>query len=96
MYLANELRACTLSLSSCVQLSATAWTVVRQAPLSMGIPQARILEWISTSSSKVSSQPRDQTCISVAPALQADSLPLSHQGSPANELKDTEDRYCLK
>ena len=29
-----------------------------------GILQARILEWIATSSSGVSSQPRDQTCIS--------------------------------
>ena len=42
-----------------------------------GISQARILEWVAISSSKGSSQPRDQT-----PSLQADSLPLSHQGSP--------------
>ena len=33
----------------------------RQAPLSMGILQARILEWVATSSSRGSSQPSDQT-----------------------------------
>ena len=43
---------------------ATPWTVVRQAPLSMGILQARILEWVAISSSRGSSQPRDQTHIS--------------------------------
>ena len=29
-----------------VRLFATPWTITRQAPLSMGIPQARILEWV--------------------------------------------------
>ena len=33
-------------------------------------------------SSRGSSQPRDRTCVLWAPALQADSLPLGHQGSP--------------
>ena len=31
---------------SVVSDSATAWTVARQAPLSMGILQARVLEWV--------------------------------------------------
>ena len=31
-----------------------------------GIFQARILEWVTISSSRGSSQPRDQTCISYA------------------------------
>ena len=31
----------------CVQLFKTPWTVARQAPLSLGILQARILEWVS-------------------------------------------------
>ena len=35
-----------------------------QAPLSMGILQARILEWVAMPSSKVSSQPRDWTQVS--------------------------------
>ena len=42
-----------------------------------GIFQARIMESVFISSSRASSWPRDQTYIS-----QADSLPLSHQGSP--------------
>ena len=37
----------------------TPWTVARQAPLSMGILQARILEWVAFPFSKGSSQPRD-------------------------------------
>ena len=38
--------------------SATPWTVACQAPLSMGIFQARILEWVAMPSSRGSSQPR--------------------------------------
>ena len=38
---------------------ATPWTVAHQAPLSMGILQARILEWVAMPSSRGSSQPRD-------------------------------------
>ena len=44
-----------------VQLFATSWTVAHQAPLSMGILQARILEWIAISFSRGSSWFRDQT-----------------------------------
>ena len=40
---------------SCVQLFVTLWTVTRQAPLSMGILQARILKWVAISSSSRSS-----------------------------------------
>ena len=36
----------------------------RQAPLSMGILQARILEWVAMPSSRGSSQPRDWTQVS--------------------------------
>ena len=49
---------CAQSLSH-VQLFATPWTVDLQASLSMGIPQARILEWVAMPSSRASSQPRD-------------------------------------
>ena len=44
--------------------SVTPWTVAYQAPLSMGILQARILEWVSIPFSRGSFQPRDQTCVS--------------------------------
>ena len=37
---------CDQSLS-CVRLSAVLWTISSQAPLSMGILQARILEWVA-------------------------------------------------
>ena len=40
------------------------WTVAHQIPLSMGILQARILEWVAIPSSRGSSQPRDQTQVS--------------------------------
>ena len=54
---------CALSLSR-VQPFATPWTVARQAPLSMGILQARILEWVAMPSSRGSSQPWDLTQVS--------------------------------
>ena len=40
------------------------WTVAQQAPLSMGILQARVLEWVAMPSSRDYSQPRDQTQVS--------------------------------
>ena len=51
-------------LSHHVRLFATPWTVVHQAPLSMGILQERILEWVAMSFSRGSSQPRDWTQVS--------------------------------
>ena len=48
----------------CVRLFTTPWTVAHQAPLSMGILQARILEWVAFSSSRGSPQPRNQNCVS--------------------------------
>ena len=55
---------CAQSLSH-VQLLVTLWTVVHQAPLFMGILQARILEWVAMPSLRGSSQPRDQTQVSL-------------------------------
>ena len=51
---------CAQSLSH-VRLCATPWTVARQAPLSMGILQARILEWVAMPSSRGAFQPTDRT-----------------------------------
>ena len=53
-----------LSRFSPVQLFATPWTVALQASLSMGILQARILEWVAMPSSRGSSQPRGGTQVS--------------------------------
>ena len=44
--------------------SVTPLTAARQAPLSMGILQARILEWVAMSFSRWSSQPRDGILVS--------------------------------
>ena len=53
-----------LKLLSPVWLFATLWTVAQQAPLSMGILQERILEWVAMSASRGSSQPKDWTQVS--------------------------------
>ena len=45
----SRLRYARLSHFSHVQLFVTPWTVACQAPLSMGILQAGILEWVTTS-----------------------------------------------
>ena len=54
---------CVQSLSR-VQSFATPWTAARQAPLSMGALQARILEQVAMPSFRGSSQPRDGTQVS--------------------------------
>ena len=75
-----------LLLFSCKGMSysfATPWSVACQAPLSMGFSEARILEWVAMPSSRGSSQPRDQTCVSyISCTGRRVLLPLSHQGSP--------------
>ena len=48
--------SCVCMLGS-VRLSAALWTITRQAPLSIEISQARILEWVTMPSSKGSSLP---------------------------------------
>ena len=49
--------------------------VARQAPLSMGILQARILEWVAMGTMGIKSR---------SPALQMDSLPTEPPGKPKN------------
>ena len=49
---------------SCVRLFTVACTVAHQAPLPMGILQARILEWVTMISSREFSQPKDRTQVS--------------------------------
>ena len=63
---------CCAELLSRVRLFATPWTVAHQAPLFMGILQARILESVAMPSFRESSQLRAQTQSST---LQAYSLP---------------------
>ena len=56
--------ACALSRSVLSDSPATPWTEACQAPLPMGIFQARILEWVSISFSRGSFPPRDGTRLS--------------------------------
>ena len=57
-----------------------------------GIPQAKILEWVAMPSSRDLPNPGIKPTSPVSPALQVDSLPLSHWGScnawyhPINKL----------
>ena len=64
------------SLRSCPTLTIL-WAIAHQAPLSMGILQTRILEWVAMPSSRGSSQPGSE---SESPALQAVSLPTEPPG----------------
>ena len=59
---------CANSLS-CVRLLATPWTVARQTPLSMGIFQARILEWVAVASPGDLPNPGIETTSLSSPAL---------------------------
>ena len=57
-----------LSCFSHVRLFAIPWTVACMAPLSMGILQARILEWVAMPSSRGSSRPGIEPISLVSPA----------------------------
>ena len=54
----------TRSVTSGVSNSATLWIVAHRDPLSMGILQASILDWVAMPASRASSQPRDWTWVS--------------------------------
>ena len=74
-----------------VRIFATLWAVAHHAPLFMGLPRQEY--WNGWSSST----PGDLPDSGVEPALlhwQADSLPLSHLGSP--QLKSIRWHECLK
>ena len=73
---------CVLS-RSVVFNSATPWTAARQAPLSMGVLQTRVLEWVACPPPGNLPNPGIEPA---SPALQADSLLLSHQGSPSTNI----------
>ena len=63
--------------------SVTPWIVTHQAPLSMGILQARILGWVAVSPSRgiFLTQGLHLHFLHLL-RWQADSLPLNHLGSP--------------
>ena len=59
----------------------TPWTVARQAPLSKGFPRQEYWSGLSFCSPGDLPDPRIKPA---SPALQADPLPLTQQGSPMN------------
>ena len=72
-----------LRMLSHVWLFLTPWTVARQAPLSMGILQARTLEWVAIFSPTGSFWPRDRTSLSWVFCIeQVYSLPTVPPGKP--------------
>ena len=73
---------CLLVRFSHVQLYVTPWTVAHQAPLSMGFPRQEYWSGLPCPSPGDLPDPRMEPLSPGAPAMQADSLPLSHQRSP--------------
>ena len=74
----NTLYMLRLVAQSCRALC-NSWTVAHQAPLSMGILQAGILEWIAMPFFRGSSQPRDEIQVS---CIAGDSLPSKPPAMP--------------
>ena len=70
------------SLLSRVQFFATPWTAAHQAPLSMGFSRQEYWSGLPFSYSRDLPDPGIEPLSPTAPTLQADSLPLSHQGNP--------------
>ena len=76
---------CAKSLSR-VRLFATPWTVAHQAPLSMGFSRQEYWSGLPGPPPGDLPDPGIEPVSPVAPALQADSLPLSRRGSPHTDL----------
>ena len=70
---------CVCEVASVVSDSATIWTVAHQAPLSVGFSGQEYWSGLPFPPSGDLSDPGIKPSL---PALQADSLPLSHQESP--------------
>ena len=60
---------CMLHRFSCVWFFVTLWTIALQAPMSMDIVQARILEWVTMPLSRWSSPAGDRTRVSYASCM---------------------------
>ena len=69
-----------------VQLFVTLWTVAHQAPLSMGFSRQEYWSGLPFPPPGDLPDPGIEPMIPAAPALQVDSLLLSHQGSSKNTV----------
>ena len=77
-----------LSRFSRVRFFAALWTVARQAPLSMGYSRQEYWSGLQCPPPRDLPDPGIEPASPVAPALKADSLPLSHWGSPIGPETD--------
>ena len=77
-----------LSCFSRVWLCATLWTVAHQVPLSMWFSRQEYWSELPCPPSGDLPNPGIKPTSPVAPELQADSLPLNHQGSPLRTLSE--------
>ena len=84
--LLSQCCTCLPSHFSGVQLFATLWTVASQAPLAMGFSRQKYQSELPYPSPGEFPDPGIEHMSPEAPALQAGSLPLSHQGSQAQFL----------
>ena len=82
-----------LSHFSHVPLFVTLWTAACQAPLPMGILQARILEWVAMSSSRGSFRPTDRTLVSYVSCIGRQVL--YHQGHLGCSQVYAQQNKCL-
>ena len=73
---------CVLSRFSRGRLFVTPWTVAHQAPLSRGFSRQEYWSVLPGPLPGDLPNPGTEPASPVAPALQVDSLPLSHQGNP--------------
>ena len=73
---------CVMSLQSCLTLCDPMDYIAHQAPLSMGFSRQEYRSGLPFPSPGDLPHPGIKPTLPAAPALQADSLPLRHQGSP--------------
>ena len=80
---------CVFSCFSHVQLFAIPWTVALQVPLSIGFSRQEYWSGLPCPPPEDLPNPGIKPESSPSPALQVDSLSLSHQGSPQTQYSDT-------
>ena len=83
----SKWHVCMLNRFSCVWLFLTIWTVTRQS-LSMGFSRQEYWSRLPFPPPGYLPNPGIEPMSPASPALQADSLPLSHRGSP-NQFRDS-------
>ena len=92
----GRLHLCVYAVLSCIQLFETPWTVAHQAPLSMGFPRQEYWSGLPFPSPGDLPNPAIEPR---SPALQTDSLLLSHQRFPTlgiSVLENTDISYITK